>query len=577
MRTFAEKPKVAQQTTSAKLTNPSRAFRGQSRDVQLILNPQRAIGNQAVQRMLRSNGEERDAVSTNTNSIHFGHDFSRITVRPPRASGIQTKLDINKPSDEYEQEADRIAEQVMSMPKSNLQRACACGGSGPKYKSEQISQRRERLQKKQVQTDYTGQAVAPPIVHEVLTRPGQPLHQSTRVFMESRFGHDFSQVRVHTDAKAVESVRAVNALAYTVGRHIAFGVGQYAPGTRKGQHLLAHELTHVVQQSGKQEKVQRQETANVSPGDRREYVQATIDFLNESAVFFRDQRETIDQALFETLINNWYLMVVDKERMIDSDLGGDVPLTRELRAAYTATIRVLMSRAAVIFGKSEDDLYRENSSRIPLWAWQTAHRLELGFSTPIAEGRAVDILTSNVTFSTNGFDVTIEPDGTDSSLGNSAITLININWTLPSYQWERQGGRRIVTSFSPPLSITVRIQTLYGSGVTAESPSAYGRGTTPEDIAGGRETPRSTSLGFHEGAHGLTFIEYLENLPSPQFTGSVDMTEAEFITARTQWQDDLRQYTRDINAFSERHTDCVGTTIEQHHQAQGTASTVTCP
>ena len=89
----------------------------------------------------------------------------------------------------------------------------------------------------------------PLVVHDVLRSSGQPLDSATRAFMEPRFGHDFSQVRVHTDAKAVESARAVNALAYTVGRNVVFGAEQYAPQASAGQQLLAHELTHVVQQS----------------------------------------------------------------------------------------------------------------------------------------------------------------------------------------------------------------------------------------------------------------------------------------------------------------------------------------
>lgn len=90
---------------------------------------------------------------------------------------------------------------------------------------------------------------APLIVHEVLRSPGQALDSATRAVMEPSFGHDFSQVRVHTDAKAAESASAVNALAYTVGRDIAFGRSQYVPQTNEGRKLLAHELTHVVQQS----------------------------------------------------------------------------------------------------------------------------------------------------------------------------------------------------------------------------------------------------------------------------------------------------------------------------------------
>jgi hypothetical protein len=91
-------------------------------------------------------------------------------------------------------------------------------------------------------------SLVPPIVHEVLRSPGQPLDPATRAFMEPRFGHDFSQVRVHTDPQAAESARTVNALAYTMERDVVFGAGQYAPGRFEGQRLLAHELTHVVQQ-----------------------------------------------------------------------------------------------------------------------------------------------------------------------------------------------------------------------------------------------------------------------------------------------------------------------------------------
>jgi hypothetical protein len=87
------------------------------------------------------------------------------------------------------------------------------------------------------------------MVQAVLHSSGQPLNAGMRAFMEPRFGHDFSQVRVHTDTKAAESAQAVNALAYTVGREMVFGAGQYAPGTDAGRRLIAHEMAHVVQQS----------------------------------------------------------------------------------------------------------------------------------------------------------------------------------------------------------------------------------------------------------------------------------------------------------------------------------------
>lgn len=109
----------------------------------------------------------------------------------------------------------------------------------------------------------------PLIIHEVLRSPGQPLSPATRDLMESRFGHDFSQVRVHTNGKAAESARAVNALAYTVGREVVFGTGQYVPATSEGQRLLAHELTHVLQQSSVNIVSQTKLTTS-SPGDAGE-------------------------------------------------------------------------------------------------------------------------------------------------------------------------------------------------------------------------------------------------------------------------------------------------------------------
>jgi len=88
----------------------------------------------------------------------------------------------------------------------------------------------------------------PPIVYDVLRSPGRPLDEETRAFFEPRFGHDFSRVRLHTDAKAAQSALSVNALAYTVGPHVVFGAARHEPSTLSGRELMAHELTHVVQQ-----------------------------------------------------------------------------------------------------------------------------------------------------------------------------------------------------------------------------------------------------------------------------------------------------------------------------------------
>ncbi len=149
---------------------------------------------------------------------------------------LQAKLPISEPGDEYEQEADRVAAQVMRMPDTGVD-GLRRDAASP-------------LVRRQAKSHSLGVTDAPPIVFDVLSSSGQPLDQATRTFFEPRFGHDFSQVRVHTDARAVESAERLNALAYTVGPHIAFGSDQLAAGTSEGRFLLAHELAHVVQQEG---------------------------------------------------------------------------------------------------------------------------------------------------------------------------------------------------------------------------------------------------------------------------------------------------------------------------------------
>jgi hypothetical protein len=135
---------------------------------------------------------------------------------------------------------------------TTLQRKCACGGSG--MSGGQCAECKEKEKASDLQRKGVAGAHRVPgvslIVHDVLRSAGRPLDRSTREFMEPRFGHDFSAVRVHTDEKADRSARAVNALAYTAGRDIVFGAGHYRPGTSDGQRLLAHELAHIVQQSG---------------------------------------------------------------------------------------------------------------------------------------------------------------------------------------------------------------------------------------------------------------------------------------------------------------------------------------
>lgn len=116
----------------------------------------------------------------------------------------------------------------------------------------ECQKKNHQLQRKAHSPERTNESsgAVPPIVDDVLGSSGEPLNAGTRAFMEPRFGHDFSGVRVHTDSRASESAQAVNAQAYTVGKDVVFAPGQYQPATETGNALLAHELSHVVQQDG---------------------------------------------------------------------------------------------------------------------------------------------------------------------------------------------------------------------------------------------------------------------------------------------------------------------------------------
>ena len=189
------------------------------------------------------------AVNAGKQSHESNSIWRSLSLRP---QAIQTKLAVSQPGDPFEQEADRIADRVTSAPTPSLQRACDCGGACGQCgtaTAEPEDVRLQTLSDRGARAAGAVQTKAPPAVGEALRSSGRPLGDGTRSFMESQFGYDFGSVRVHTDAKAAESARAVNALAYTVGSDIVLGAGAPAPETGAGKKLLAHELTHVVQQS----------------------------------------------------------------------------------------------------------------------------------------------------------------------------------------------------------------------------------------------------------------------------------------------------------------------------------------
>jgi hypothetical protein len=232
---------------------------------------QRSIGNQAMLRLVAQHGlgflERRDSPQEMAGRSAEGEapgaswDFSSIPVLSPNRTNesrtpfpyrwsplpdaIKAKLMVGQVDDPLEHEADRVANQVMGSSAATVSTAPA---PAP-VRRECAAGEEERLQKRQGGPQPSA-SEAPGTVPGVLRAPGQPLDAETRAFMEPRFGHDFGDVRVHHDLAAAWSAHDVNAMAYTVGRHIVFGAHMLQPSTQEGRRLIAHELAHVLQQSG---------------------------------------------------------------------------------------------------------------------------------------------------------------------------------------------------------------------------------------------------------------------------------------------------------------------------------------
>jgi hypothetical protein len=279
-------PAGKNKTTTKK--SPSRAGKRNSPGIKdspanKILSLQKTIGNKAVQRLLhlqetrmqrqgeeelqfKSFSEQLTPVKScplnlpSTSMCPFG---GICDICP--AKKVQAKLTINRPGDRYEQEADRVADQVMSMPEPDIQRECPeCPDDNTinrKSLSLQLSsfiQKQNTLEEEEeepVQTKTNSnqeQEASPALAAHInsIKSGGQPLNHSIRSYFEPRFSARFNQVRVHTGTQAAQVARSINARAFTVGKNIIFGQGQYSPQTATGRKLMAHELTHVIQQTG---------------------------------------------------------------------------------------------------------------------------------------------------------------------------------------------------------------------------------------------------------------------------------------------------------------------------------------
>jgi hypothetical protein len=316
MRAFTQIQNQPQKPVSDILAGTTTAASVPNHDRHAIPTRRQTFGGPATQSLSQDNPESLAVKSSKNMAGDAGHDFSRIPVSGKARLLIQPKLKISTPGDAGEQEADRVAEQVMRMPSEltsptpgrpgetggapALQRACNCGSQSvtgtdeelqrwpmpsfsavagnvlsrvagmrdmgdsepPKGIPGDVEEKDEEAGQTNAVKRKAAGGAAPQTIAPANGRPnfgnaldaashggGQPLPTHTRQFMEPRFGHDFSAVRIHADNTAGELAQQVQARAFTTGSRIFFASGEFQPNQTGGKQLLAHELAHVVQQS----------------------------------------------------------------------------------------------------------------------------------------------------------------------------------------------------------------------------------------------------------------------------------------------------------------------------------------
>jgi len=258
MRTFAQEPNQTRKKDPPQSVNPGGRFFSQNSAAHSIPYLQPTIRTQPEQ--LRQPGADPfKKIFKNNGKTHSPHDFSKLPGCTSTPDTLQFKLQVNKLGDRYEQEADRIAQQVFRQKDLTKKQGYMSlrTAKGNTLIGENLEQRLHSNKNK-----------------------GNALSSEERSFFEPRLRHDFSKVRIHTDAESRHMNRELRARAFTLGHNIYFGEGQYAPYSVEGKRLLAHELTHVLQQRGHTSFINRE----ALPGSATTHAFSVIQYNYEQLV-----------------------------------------------------------------------------------------------------------------------------------------------------------------------------------------------------------------------------------------------------------------------------------------------------
>ncbi|MEO5931394.1 MAG: DUF4157 domain-containing protein, partial [Candidatus Kapaibacterium sp.] len=319
------------------------------------------------------------------NPTGFAHDFSGVAV-----SGLAGRNSGDADTADAGHGGELNAGRTTRAPGLRLQRACACGGtcSGCRGREAGLEKEPRRVRRMRNHAGSDAVATVPPSVDDVLSSPGQSLDTSTRSFMESRFGHDFGRVRVHTNEAASRSAADIDARAWTVGDDIAFGSGQYNPQSPGGAGLLAHELTHVLQQKGADRSAESLELGAVDdPYEREAHANAAALATGEGGALASVPSTRVQRSFASGLL--------DVLLFIPRLFGLEVFLAEDLRD-YLRGLRERSGPEGSLFGdnKARACVSRENElgpydTQTKVWLVQEMLK---GWTSGLDEGSIITLL-----------------------------------------------------------------------------------------------------------------------------------------------------------------------------------------
>ncbi|MEL6475694.1 MAG: DUF4157 domain-containing protein [Pseudomonadota bacterium] len=467
---------------------------------------------------------------------------------------------------------------------------------------------------------------------------GRPLPAPLRAYFEPRMGADFSKVRIHDGAEAADRARAVHAQAFTYGKHIVFNKDRFDPASEKGRHLLAHELTHVVQQNHAPQAAPAAPMLKSDKKALKQGVEEAIDALEKAGDKFTEMVLTNlaipwDQIISEVLaeispiaaasatvtravaqatdttaktaktaapakakpglsakqvsdlLDKWLTVITAQEGVLNTHFKKDKKLKKRLRDAYDGAVGALISAHALVNGVDGVEFYAANSGRIPPWAWAHQHSVKTGYSTPIPEGFRKK--GGSYKGEVAGVSVSIAKDKTKdkkvSATGASTRHLLQPDIKYSCAKRGCSGDER----YNLRVSYSLKLRTHYGKKAKAADSSAYGRGTSAEDKAGAKSISRSLTLGHHEGEHGLAVMRYLRNNPLPDFsqkgTKAKPISQATVDAEIKQFKADFCKYLQKLHEYSFVSVDCPGTPIGHSEEIEAddelgcAAYTLKCP